>query len=149
MRFKKDNLFTIFSSFNDSITFDNSDYLQVAKLVTSIHLQIFNNIKIQTVHEYLPITSTWKEHSALFPLPSTASHVTFVRPMLKLVPDCRLHETWGEIWELSDALACFHSTTAVGLAFSVWNDLSSSHTMLGASLSTIAKTDVNQIEQPS
>ena len=66
-----------------------------------------------TIGWYTPVTSTWMLHSALFSLSSTASHVTIVCPMVKLVPDGGSQVTSETFPELSVAFGFSHVTKAV------------------------------------
>ena len=72
------------------------------------------------IYEYanLPITVTLKEQLTLFPLPSTASQVTRVFPMVNSTSDCasQVTETFPE---LSEADGSPNVTTAVGFPSSV------------------------------
>ena len=58
-------------------------------------------------------------HAAVFPLPSTASHVTVMFPIGSLVPDGGLQAIEVTFPELSIAVGSSHSTRAVDLPTSV------------------------------
>ena len=86
---------------------------------------------------------TLKEHSALFPLPSTASHVTSVCPMGKIVPDggSQVTETFPE---LSEAVGSIH-TIAVWFAPSVTNVWLPMHSSFGFSISVIIQKKATEL----
>ena len=83
---------------------------------------------------HLPMILIWKAHAALFPLPSVASQMIFVCPMLKLLPDggSQVTETFPE---LSDTLGLLHTTMAVSKPSSVLTDWLLTHVITGASIS--------------
>ena len=85
----------------------------------------------------IPVTLTLKRHAALFPLMSTASHVTRVCPMVNSVPDSGLQVILTMSAELSVVVGVCHSITAVGLPISVPTSMSATHVIFGASLSFV------------
>ena len=76
-----------------------------------------------------------KLHSALLPLPSTASHCIVVCPIIKLISDSGSHKTLGVFPELSVAFGVCHKTVAVDFPLSVSTDLSPTQFITGGLIS--------------
>ena len=93
-----------------------------------------NNVWIHVSH--LPVTLTWKEHEAVFPLLSMVSQITMVCPLVKLVPDSGSHVT-ETFREFSEVNGSSHLTTAVDFPSSVSINWSLTQISVGALLSII------------
>ena len=68
----------------------------------------------------LPSTAIRKLHVLLFPLLSTASHLTNVWPIVKLVPDCKSQVTSGTFPELSVTEGFCQTAAANSLVLAVY-----------------------------
>ena len=75
----------------------------------------------------------------MLPLPSVATQVMTVSPMVKLVSDCGLQKMSETFPELSEAVGVLHENMAVGLSSSASIDWSPEHVMCGTSTSANTK----------
>ena len=100
-------------------------------------MYIINKNKNKTAWLYLPMMFTAKEQVTVLPLGSVASQVTVNSPMLKDVPDSRLHSTLVPFPELSVTSGGDHVTMAVAPPGVVSRSTSAGHKVkMGASMST-------------
>ena len=91
--------------------------------MTGIKIIIIIKKKKKKPQVDIPLISIWKVHVLLLPLLSTASHVTSVCPIVKLVPDNGLQIIFNISSELSVTSGSFQTATAYGcpgLVVKVW-----------------------------
>ena len=86
-------------------------------------------------------------HTAVFPLPSTASHVTVMFPIGSLVPDGGLQTIEATFPELSIAVGFSHITRAVDLPSSVCLSMWSTQMICGSSESVEYQHQISDIRE--